>query len=59
MLLLSAGDVNVCPHSGTAISSVHLALKYTKEYRESWRLCCVFLGDERTDFISLEASGFA
>lgn len=56
---MSAGDVNVCPHSGTAISSVHLALKYTKEYRESWRLCCVFLGDERTDFISLEASGFA
>ena len=58
-VVVSASDVNLCPHSGAAISSLHLTLKYTTEYVESWRIYSVFLGDEGTFFIVREGSGFA
>jgi len=56
---MPASDVNLCPHSGTAISSLHLTLKYTCEHAESWRVYGVFLGDKGMFFIMREASGFA
>lgn len=49
-VVMSAGDVNLCPHSGAAISSLHLIQKYTNRYVESWRIYSVFLGDKGTFF---------
>lgn len=49
-VVMSASDVNLCPHSGTAISSLHLTLKYANASVESWRIYSVFLGDKGTVF---------
>lgn len=54
---MSAGDVNLCPHSGPAISSLHLIQKYS--YVQSWRIHSVFLGDKGTFFNMRREAEFA
>lgn len=56
---MSVGDVNLCLHSGAAISSLHLLQKYTNRYVESWRIYSVFLGDKGPFFNMRRESGFA
>lgn len=55
--VMSAGDLNLCPHSGAAISSLHLIQKY--RYGQSWRTYSIFLGDKGTFFNMRREAGFA